>query len=197
MGWFEEIYYWADLAVGFGGPLVVWALVRLGLLQRAAWWQFALGVLVGLTWELPIFVGSFATTRFATIAFVRAPPVHWTVLMVSHTLWDVSLFLLGCWLVRLCFGQRAFQKLHLSQLLLFALYGQALALAVELSSTGNSAWFFVDLWWNPAMFQFNGHDITVLPHIFWVWGSLCFYFLWLPLGRRLEANLTAAPGSGR
>lgn len=181
MGWVEDIYYWADLAVGFGVPVLLWLLFRLGLVDRLALWQFTLGVLVGLTWEVPIFCGSFATTHYATIAFARAPPVHWTVLMVSHTLWDGSLFLLGCWLVQLFFGRHAFKKLHLGQLMLFVIYGQAQALAVELSSTGNSAWFFVDLWWNPPLFQFNGHDITVLPHLFWIWGSLCYYFLWLRL----------------
>ena len=181
----EGIYYWADLAVGFGGPVLVWALVRLGFSRRVALWQFALGVVIGLSWEVPIFVGSFATTHYATIAFTRPPPVHWAVLMISHTLWDGSLFVLGCWLVRRCFGPGSLSVFHPGQLLLFVFYGQAQALAVELSSTGNNAWFFVDLWWNPAMFEFNGHQITVLPHLFWIWGSLSFYFLWLRLRPRL------------
>ena len=188
MKWMEGIYYWADLAVGFGGPLVVWALVRLGITRRAALGQFALGALVGLTWEVPIFVGSFATTHHATIAFAREPPVHWSVLMISHTLWDGSLFLVGCWLVRRCFGSRAFGAFDRWQLLLLVAYGQAQALAVEMSSTGNNAWYFVDLWWNPAMFQFNGHRITIFPHLFWIWGSLVYYFLWLRLSHHGESN---------
>ena len=186
MGWMEGIYYWADLAVGFGGPLVVWLLVRLGLTRRMALWQFTLGVLVGFTWELPIFVGSFATADHATIAFSRAPPVHWAVLMISHTLWDGSLFLVGCWLVRLSLGPDTLRRFHGGQLLLFVAYGQAQALAVEMSSTGNNAWYFVDLWWNPPMFQFNGQNITIFPHLFWIWGSLVYYFLWLWLRPRLE-----------
>lgn len=184
VGWMKDLYYWADLAVGFGGPLAVWALVRLGVLRRQALGQFALGCLVGLTWEVPIFVGSFATEQWATIAFSRAPPVHWTVLMISHTLWDGSLFLLGCWLVRAAFGPDALRRYHPWELLLFVAYGQVQAVAVELSSTGNNAWYFVELWWNLPMFRFNDHDLTIFPQLFWIWGSLCFYVLWLRVNAR-------------
>ncbi len=188
MDWFAGIYYWADLAVGFGVPLLLLALVHRGVVDRLALWQFALGALVGLTWEVPIFVGSFATVDYATIAYARQPPVHWTVMMVSHTLWDGSLFLLGCWLVQLVFGRLAMREVHPGQLLLFIIYGQVQALAVELSSTGNDAWYFVDILWNPPMFQFNGHNITVMQQLFWLWGSLCYYYCWLWLRRRLERD---------
>lgn len=177
-----DAYYWLDLGIGFGAPLLLLLLRWRGRVSRAVWWQFWLGAAVGLTWEAPIFIGSAAGGGWATIVFERPLPLHWLVFMVAHTLWDGLLFVLGCALVRRLFGARALDRHRLGPALALVLYGQLQALVVELSSTLNSGWVYLDLWWNPAWTTVSGHNLTLLPQLFWLWGAVCFYVLWLRCG---------------
>jgi len=182
---FQSAFFYLDLLIGFGAPVLALALYRLGLIHRRSWHQFWLGVGVGATWELPIFVGSYAGALFPTVVLERPFPIHWSVFMVSHSLWDGGLFLVGCWILGLIWRDRALQRFHPGQLLVFVVYGQLQELAVELGSTSNAGWVFIDTyWWNPVMFTNNGYPITLFPQVFWLYGSLTFYFLWLKIAPR-------------
>ena len=183
---FKLAYYWLDLAVGFGAPLLLILLWRLGVVGKRSLRLFALGVLVGFTWEAPIFIGSCTTTSLATITFSRPFPLPWAVYMISHSLWDGSLFLLGCWIVRALTKPPWFKSWSVAQFGIFLVYGQLQELAVELSSTGSDGWVFIQHWWNPTLFFFNGHPITLFPQVFWLYGSTVYYLLLLKLGNRID-----------
>lgn len=180
----RQIYYWLDLAVGFGGPLLLHLLYGAGRLSRRPVGQFWLGCAVGALWELPIFVGSNAVAGWATIVYITAPPLPWPVFMVCHTLWDGLLFVVGCWLIQRVFGQRAWRGPLAGPLVLFVAWGQVQAVAVELSAITNDAWQFLDLAWNPALVQVGGHNLTLMQQGFWLAGSVGYFFIW----RRVEGH---------
>ena len=177
-------YYWMDLAVAAAVPLLILVLRLSGKAGPRLVRQFWLGAAVGLTWEVPIFVGSCATEAYRTIAYITPLPLHWSVFLAAHTSWDGGLFVLGCLLVRGLFGAGAMRSWDWRQLSVFIAYGQVQALAVELSSVMSSGWYYLDLAWNPAVMTVNGHNVSLLQQEFWLVGSVLFYVIWL----RLEAR---------
>ena len=66
-------------------------------------------------------------------------------------------------------------------MLVLLIWGQASELLVEFSSTLNDGWAFIQYWWNPAIFQFNGHNITWLMQVIWAAASIGYYVLLIKL----------------
>ena len=94
----ESVFYQLDLLIGFGAPILVYILYRINKINKFSLYVFWVGAAIGLTWEIPMFVGSYEGF-FITIQQIRSYPFHYLVFMISHTLWDGALFLLGYWLV--------------------------------------------------------------------------------------------------
>jgi len=179
---FQTAYYALDLLIGYGAPLVVFALYRAGRIDRFLWRLFWLGCALGLTWEIPMFVLSAEDTGLPLLHWVRPLPVHYLVLMVSHTLWDGALFLVGVWLVRRLCRPPTFQAFRWPELGVLLVYGQLSELLVELSSTLNDGWVFItDYGWNPTLFHFSGHPITLMPQLVWLAAPMAFYQIALRL----------------
>lgn len=129
-----------------------------------------------------MFVLSAEDTGVPVLEWVRPPPVHYLVLMVSHTLWDGGLFLIGVWLVQRLCRAPAFQKFSWREQAVLLIYGQVSELLVELSSTMNDGWVFITgYWWNPTIFWFNGHPITLMPQLVWLAAPVVFYLAALTL----------------
>jgi len=173
---FRASYYWTDLIIGYTFPFFVYGLFRAGRVSNAVWRLYWLGCLVGLFWEVPIFILSGQSTPLPIIFFARELPVHYLVLMVCHTLWDGGLFLAGVWLVHLLCPDPILTRFRWRELAVFLLWGQTSALAVELSSTLNDGWVYVSgYWWNPVLFTFNDHPVTVLPQLIWMVAPVVYY----------------------
>jgi hypothetical protein len=174
---FKEAYYPLDLLIGFSSPLLLYFIYRTGRIEKFVWYSFWIGVIVGLTWEIPIFVLSGESTSVPIVTWIRPLTAHYLVFMISHSLWDGLIFVIGLWLVyRIC-REPFLQHFRWSEMLVFLIWGQASALLVELSSTLNDGWVFVQYWWNPAVFQFNGHNITWLMQIVWAAAAIGYYVL--------------------
>ena len=173
----KELYYPLDLAVAAWVPLLLHALYFAGRARGELLRWFWIGAAVGLTWEVPIFVGSAATEGYRTIAWITPLPLHWSVFMVAHTLWDGGRYVLGCLILRGLFGPGALSRRRGAELAVFVLYGQVQAIVVELSSLFNDGWAFLDLWWNPAVATVNGHNLTLMQHVFWLWGAVAFWLI--------------------
>ncbi len=178
------MYYALDLLIGYGAPWVVFGLYRAGRVDRFAWRLFWLGCVLGLTWEIPMFVLSGEDTGVPLLVWIRPLPVRYGILMVSHTLWDGGLFLVGVWWVRRLCRAPCFAVFRWQELAVLLVYGQVSELLVELSSTLNDGWVFVTgYWWNPTLFQFNGHPITAMPQLVWLAAPVVFYLIALPMRR--------------
>ena len=184
-GLFERLYYWLDLVVGFGTPVLLFLLYRKGTVSRYIWVLFWTGVCLGLTWEVPIFLMSVLTDT-PLIAWVRPLPVDFLWFLASHSLWDGGLFLLGVLIVYTVRGARWFTRFDYRELILLLLYGQASELLVEVSSTMNDGWVYIGRYpWNPVLFTCNHHPITLLPQLIWLAAPAVFYGAALRLRRSL------------
>ena len=178
---FREAYYPLDLLIGFGSPLVLYLLVRTGHAERFLWRLFWLGALVGLTWEIPIFVLSGEDTALPIITWIRPLPAHYTVFLVCHSLWDGLLFVLGVLLTKAICRPPHFARFRWRELAVLFVWGQVSALLVEMSSTLNDAWIYVDHPWNPELFYVDGHAITALIQWVWMVAAVAYYLVVLRL----------------
>jgi hypothetical protein len=179
------LYYLLDLLVGFGSPLLVYALYRSGKVERLIWRLFWAGAAIGLTWEIPIFVLSAETTEWATIEWVQPLPLHYSVFLLSHTLWDGALFLVGVWLAQRFCDEAWWTRFDAKALGVMLVWGQLSELLVEVSSTSNDGWAFITGYaWNPTLFERNGHAITLFPQLVWLAAPMLYYAVLLALARR-------------
>jgi len=174
---FKSSYYWLDLAVGFGSPVVLFALVRLGAVDRRNWRLFWLGACIGLVWEIPIFVLS-KHTSLPIIHWIRELPAHYAVFLVSHTLWDGAIFVVGVWLAVLICGRPVLSRFRWGELAVLLAWGQITAFAVEFSSVTNQAWAFIEgYWWNPTLLHAADSPITLMMQAVWLIASAAFYLI--------------------
>lgn len=70
-----------------------------------------------------------------------------------------------------------------SELAVLLVWGSVFELVVELSASG-VAWVYIPRWWNPALFQFRGADITLMPQLIWIAAPIVFYLVALAIRRR-------------
>lgn len=181
---FKEMYYYLDLLVGFGSPFLIYFLYKTGRVQKMIWHFFWIGAAIGLLWEVPIFVVSGESTSLPIIVWITPLITHYSVFMLSHSLWDGLIFVIGIWIVYLTCTQPYFEKFRWSELCVLLLWGQVSELMVELSSTLNDGWAFVKYWWNPVLFKFNGHNIALLMQVVWLLAATLFYLLLVKLKPR-------------
>ena len=96
------------------------------------------------------------------------------------------------WILRASFGASALQRFRWAELGVFALWGQASELLVEITSVTGGLWAYVGTHpWNPVLFQWRGHPITLLPQLIWLAAPVAYYLLAVRLVRR-----SARPAAG-
>ena len=176
----QAIFYQLDLLIGFGAPILVYILYRINKISKLSLCIFWMGAAIGLTFEIPMFVGSYEGF-FITIETIRPYPFHYIVFMISHTFWDGGLFLIGYWLVILLCKSPNFDKFKIKELVILIVYGQIQEIIVEFGAVSNNTWTFIEYWWNPALFYVNEYPITLYPQICWLYGILIFYYILLKM----------------
>lgn len=179
----ETYFWWIDLAIAAGVTAFVVlgcrSTPRLRFVRRLFW----LGVAIGLTWEVPIFLSAIFA-QAPVITFIREPPVHPWVLVVAHSLWDGGLFLAGVALIRVVLRGPLLRSFRWGELGVLLLWGQASELAVEIGGFTSDAWVYAgDKAWNPALFHVAGHPVTLVPQLIWLAAPVIYYLLALRLGR--------------
>ena len=181
---FKSSYYWLDLLVGYGSPILLYALVRKNIVGRRDWKLFWIGAAIGLSWEIPIFMLS-ALSSHSVIIWLRPLPLNWVIFMICHTLWDGAIFLVGVWLVQLCCKRPILTQFRWPELIVMVIWGQISAFLVEFSSVTNDAWVYVEgYWWNPTAFRVGPHPITIIIQIAWFFAPILFYFAALKISSK-------------
>lgn len=178
---FQSSYYWLDLLVGYGSPVVLYVLYRRKLVAARDWRLFWLGALIGLTWEIPIFMLS-AHAILPIVTWIRPFPTNYAIFMISHTLWDGAIFVVGVWLVAwLCKGP-ILARFAWAELVVLLIWGQVSAFLVEFSSISNDGWMYVQgYWWNPTVLWIDGRPINLLIQIVWLAAPILFYLIALKM----------------
>ena len=65
------IFYLLDLIIGYTAPILFYVLYRLKLINKFSLKIFWIGAAIGLTWEIPMFVGSYETTTLVTLKTIN------------------------------------------------------------------------------------------------------------------------------
>jgi len=183
----EAYFFTIDLVVGFSLPFYVHFRKRSDPVHALIVRLFWLGVAIGLLWEVPIFLSAIFAAD-PVVGFLREPPLHPIVFMFAHTLWDGGLFLLGLALVRTLCGDPVLARFRWSEIVVFILWGQFSALAVEIVSVLNQGWFYHGGHaWNPVLFHLDRHPITLVPQLVWLAAPIVYYLAALHLIRQAPA----------
>jgi len=167
-------YYWLDLTIGFGLPFLLYLHpCRSARRDRRLFW---LGAALGLSWEIPVFLLSAFSTK-PIIVWLRPLPCHFSVFLISHTLWDGMIFLVGLRLAGL-FVNNPLGRFRWIELLVLIAWGQMTALLVEISSVLNDAWVYREGYrWNPTWLHFEAGPITALMQIVWFVAPFGYYLI--------------------
>ncbi|MHA1729116.1 MAG: hypothetical protein ACTSWY_10330 [Promethearchaeota archaeon] len=180
MDFFTDNFYWIDFTVSIIILTVVIILYSSKRIDRFTWYLYWIGCSLGLLWELPMSVAN-KFGIYPPACFLTPLPVHFSVIVITHCLWDGGLFLIGVWLVHLLCKSPHFTKFNIKELVIQLIWGQLQELMVELLSTFSDAWEFNVYWWNPLLFTFNNHNITLIPQLIWLIGPIVFYYITLKI----------------
>ena len=180
------IFYLVNYSLALCLPVLVtiWSLRKKESYGPELSFVFWIGVLLGAGWEFP-FNAWAAYDPDSIVAYLVQPPLPWPVCALLHSFWDGGIFLTGWGLVGLLSGSKrgdgfisgftAGNGYRPFQLWILVVWGQLQELLVELGSLGIGAWEWRSAWWNPALFEFQGLSITLLPQLIWLMASLVFY----------------------
>ncbi len=172
--WIAAHFWWIDVAIACAILVVVLALRATRRISAFTARLFGLGCAVGLGWEIPLStLDGLGVVRI--FEFLSPPPYPFPVIIASHTLWDGGLFLAGVALVRRLAPAPHFARRSARELGVLLAWGQLQELTIELLATGTTGWTYVPAPWNPALFAFRGHSITLVPQLMWLAGVLVFY----------------------
>jgi hypothetical protein len=187
----QASFWYLDLAIAAG--VTAWVVLACRGTARGKWIQgmFWLGAVIGLTWEVPLFVSTTVADE-PVLLMLRPPPIHPLGMIVAHSLWDGGLFLAGLALVGLACPRPILRRFSWRELGVLVLWGQGSELLVELGGVKNEAWSYAgDKAWNPVLLEVSGHPITLMPQLIWLAAPIVFYLVALRLTARTPAP--AAP----
>ena len=175
------LYYIADVVIALAFPVFFYVGYRTGRFNRRVWKLYWIGCLIGLTWEIPMFLASAEFNSEPFLYLVSDFPLHPAMHPILHTLWDGGLFLIGYWLtIQLC-KSPILQRFRWQELGVMVLWGQISELAVETSATSVGAWTFAVKPYNPALFSIGDRFVTTIPQTIWLAAPVVFYFVALRL----------------
>ncbi len=145
--------------------------------------MFWIGFIIGMCWELPMSIANelaiccgypYPPATFNTPTPIQGPLLV-IIIAVTHSLWDGTLFLFSVSFVYLFSKAPYFTEFNWKQLGILLLIGQLQEFIVELVSTSSSGWYYNIYWFNPPLFPWMGHFITLLPQLIWLLAPIVFY----------------------
>ena len=181
------IFWWLDLIIAISMVIITCILFKLQFIDKFTFLLFWIGVGLGFAFETPLFLIS-QFSIFPIIIFLSPPPFPIPILIISHSLWDGGLFLIGVGLVHLFRKSPHFEGFDGWELLILVAWGQVQAIGIELLGTFGGAWEYVPYWFNPTMFSILGRDFTILIQIIWLTITFIFYFLALRLKNKMSES---------
>lgn len=169
---------WAlDVVVGLAVPVALTAGARARLLRAGDLRRYWLGVALGLTWEVPLFVAGTGHLGPPAWVFLSPFPLPSVGLVAVHALWDGGLLLAGTWFVRLARPGPHFVRPRVGEAAVLVAWGQLQELVVEVVAIAGGAWTYRSTAWNPAIVAVGPGELTLVPQLVWLVAPLVYYWL--------------------
>ena len=182
-----EYFYLIDFALATLIFLTVLILYLTKRIQKFTWYLYWVGFGLGMIWEFSmVFLTEMGI--FVFYIYHTPPPTHFMVTVITHSLWDGGIFLVGYALIKLIYKEEILERFNLKELTILLIWGQIQEFAVEMISTYSNAWEYIVYWWNPVLFIFNGQNITLWPQIIWFLAPIAFYIIALKLKPKFSIN---------
>jgi len=179
------IFWYIDVAIAISMITIVVVLFKLEKIDKFVFSLFWIGTLIGFTWEIPIFVvNQFGIYPF--LQYLTPIPFSFIIVIISHSVWDGGLFLMGMGLVYLIRKTSLFENFNLKELFILIIWGQIQAIGIEMIGSFGGAWEYIPYPWNPAFLTLLGHHFTIFIQVVWLAASISFYFIALKVKERMQ-----------
>ena len=180
---FQAAFYWLDMAIAIGFVVIAIISYKYQLINKLTFILFWIGVAIGLTFEIPIFLIT-EIGLYPMLQYLITPPYPFYITIILHSFWDGGLFLIGIMLIyRFCEAPH-FEKFNIKELLLLMIWGQAQAIGIEMLGSFGGAWEYIPYPWNPPILILFGHYFTIFIQIVWLIVPIIFYFIALKLKQK-------------
>lgn len=184
----DTLVFSLSIAAGLSMPLLVYAGYRTDHLTRPQVLLFAIGSLLGAVWETGLVMVLPQFVEASLYSGGVEEPVHPVLHVISYSLWDGMLFLVGVLLVVRFLEGPHFRTVRWQELGLLVAWGQLQSFAVELTAILTGAWAYYPRSFNPALFWVGSDAITALPQAIWLVAMLVFYGCCLAVYRREQEH---------
>jgi hypothetical protein len=163
---------WAAFIIGNSAPLFFIVLYKTQKISRELFNLYFLGVLVGLTWEIPF---ALAGKSFHLILIdwpIDLPLVR----NITYSFIDGLIFVAGVFLAKAFLKNKQFLYNYSSTaLLIMILWGSFSEFLVDLNGNGK-LWLFIENWYNPVFITINDNGLTIIPQLIWFVAPILYYF---------------------
>lgn len=181
---------WLDFFLTGSTPIIVFALTRLKLIPKSMWPLFWVGVLLCSTWEFAYHFTGPVYSQTPSYTQGTPFPLHPLLQPLFHSFGDGGLLLIGTALVwRLC-PKPHFDGFKLAELAVLIAWGVFQALVIEwIAYSSPDAWSYTVYPWNPVIGEMNGHPLTLIPMLVWIYAPIAFYLIAIRLHPKLSKEL--------
>ena len=163
---------WAAFIVGNSAPVIFFILYYYQKITAELFKLYFLGVLVGLTWEIPF---ALAGKSFHLILIdwpINLPLVR----NITYSFIDGLIFIVGIFLAKAFLKNKEFfYTFNSTALLIMIIWGSISEFLVDLNGNGK-LWLFIDNWYNPVFITINGNGLTIIPQLIWFVAPIVYYF---------------------
>ena len=162
---------WAAFIIGNSAPLLFIILLKTEKISREFFNLYFLGVLVGLTWEIPF---ALAGKSFHLI-LIDWPIDFPLVRNITYSFIDGLIFIVGVLLAKAYLKNKHFlYKFNLTALLIMIIWGSFSEFLVDLNGNGK-LWLFLENWYNPVFITINDNGLTIIPQLIWFIAPIVYY----------------------
>ena len=162
---------WAAFIIGNCTPFLFIIFYKAQKISSEIFTLYFLGVLVGLTWEIPF---ALAGKSFHLILIdwpINLPLVR----NITYSFIDGLIFIIGIFLVKAILKNENFlYEFNVKALSIMIIWGSISEFLVDLNGNGK-LWLFIDNWYNPVFVTINGNNLTIIPQLIWFVAPIVYY----------------------
>ena len=162
---------WAAFIIGNIAPLFFIVFYKTGIISKDLLKLYFLGVLVGLTWEIPFALAGKSFHEILIDWPVNRPLVR----NITYSFIDGLIFIVGVLLAKNFLKTNDFlYRFNSKALLIMIFWGSFSEFLVDLNGNGK-LWLFIENWYNPVFITINDNGLTIIPQLIWFIAPIVYY----------------------